>query len=156
MKIGIGLIIDENADFLSTFINGFKSDVNNYLKEKSYGSDVEEFAINLSIWFLPPGFEHLSKTHKPKYIAYKQVTNPYTKLRQEIIKEFIVSVKIAGELYHQLSPKKADESQKIVVREILKSFSLLEFLPKNVKDFDKEGFISDMTVLMKERYGVVL
>jgi len=156
MKIGIGLYTEEKKHFISTFVHSFESDVNNYLKEKNYGSDIEMFGINLTIINPSPGFEHFYKVYKPKYVAYKEVANPYTKKRIEIIKEFIVSVRIDGELYHQLSPDTLTESQKIVVEEILKSFLLLEFLPKKVKDFDRDRFISDMADLMKEKYGVEL
>lgn len=70
MEFAITQEVDTNASKKSHIIQKVSDDLQNYLKEKNYGSDIETFLIGFISIKTKLGYEWY-KERKPRYIAYK-------------------------------------------------------------------------------------
>lgn len=157
MKFSIGLTLDSVSLDETTFKNKsaivyeLSKSINEYIRQFDYNR-ISEYAIVMYIVNPPIGFEHLFKDLKPKFIEHKVSINKYTGELFEINKYFNYSVKITGETYSSFIRGTDEESKKILATTILKSLSLLDAMPKKIKDFDKERFKRDLEQFFKEQF----
>jgi hypothetical protein len=100
---------------------------------------------------MPEEYQHLYRDLKPKFTEHKLLTNKHTLEKYEINKYFNYSIKIKGELFNKFIEATPKNGTRILALEILKSFSNIDSLPKNVKDFDKEKFKTDMYEFFKKK-----
>ena len=150
MEFNIEKTISEEATEKNKVILSLEEDVAKYLKSKDYGNDIMTYTINLNCVNPPKGFEHLFKLLPPKYIDLKVSKNLHTGEEQEFKKHFFCSINLLGDYYDDFVKSSDQESKKLLAREILKSFSHLDKLPKKVKDFDKEKFKMDVENFFKK------
>ncbi|MBY0067110.1 MULTISPECIES: hypothetical protein [Empedobacter] len=132
----------KSIDFISQSLAGF-------LKNRSYGEDVETFLIGFVAIKTKPGYEEWYKERKPKYIDYRLTKSRLTGLPLETIKQYSYDIKFDYELYDEFVNGTEEESSKLLARKILDSFSHLDKLPKKIKDFDKDKFKSDVEEFFK-------
>jgi len=144
MKFSVSLTIGKEAQYRSSLIYDLFHNIDEFLKTRFYGDSICKYSIIIYVVNPPSGYEHLFKDFKPKYVEYKLLTNKLTGEPLEIIKKFNYSIRIDGELYDKFSNSTDNECKRILIKEILNSFSNLDKLPKKVKDFDKKKFVSDV------------
>ncbi len=114
---------------------------------KSYGNDVKEIEIAAIIVKMYPGYEAWHKPKRPKYYEYR-----YSHLIPEnppVIynKRFTIEIRFSNEVYDKYLKSTGDESDAIIAREFYQALTLLDKLPKRLKDFDKKRFKKDVETL---------
>lgn len=149
MDFKVVLTLSKDAQNKSALINNLFSDINNFVVDGKYGEGIYEYLVSLYVINPPIGYEHLHKDFIPKYTEYKLVNNKFIGKKLEIKKQFHYSIKIDGKAYSNFLKASEEENKKLLAKEILKSLSNLDKLPKKVKDFDKERFKSDMEQFFK-------
>ncbi|QIH34492.1 hypothetical protein [Sphingobacterium sp. DR205] len=150
MEFNIEKTVSEEAKEKNKVIFSLEEDVAKYLRSKDYGKDIKTYTIKLNCVNPPKGFEHLFKLLPPKYIDLKVSKNISTGQEQEFKKHFFCSINLIGEYYNEFVNSSDEESKKLLGREIIKSFSYLDKLPKKLKDFDKEKFKIDVENFFKD------
>ncbi|PUV24415.1 hypothetical protein [Sphingobacterium athyrii] len=150
MKFSITQYTDTGSEKKAVLVQNISDELQNFLKNKNYGEDIETFYISFLGVKTKTGFEDLYKAKKPNYVDYKLIKNRFTGLMMEIVKEYGYDIKFDHELYDEFVNSSDEESKKLLGREIIKSFSYLDKLPKKLKDFDKEKFKIDVENFFKE------
>ncbi|UII31973.1 hypothetical protein LVD17_27170 [Fulvivirga ulvae] len=120
-----------------TAIHNLALGINEYLSNRTYGSDVEEFLIGTIC--LKPEFEQFFKPRKPKYIK-REVSN---NLGVEVVSQNSYGYDIKLD-YAMLVEANEEVLRRTVANEIMKSLTHLDSLPKKITDFDKEAFKHDL------------
>lgn len=143
MEFGITQEVDNKSGDKSYLVQKVSDNLETFLKNRSYGEDVETFLIGFVAIKTKPGYEEWYKERKPKYIDYK-VIKSFTNQPIEIRKKYGYDIKFDYELYDEFVNGTEEESSKLLARKILESFSHLDKLPKKIKDFDKDKFKSDV------------
>ena len=154
MKFAITQEVDTKSGKKSDIIQQLSDDLENYLKDKNYGSDIETFLIGFIGIKTKPGYEEWYKERKPKYTAYKASKNRITGLPMEIIKSYSYDIKFDYDLYDEFVEASDENSKKILVIKILDSFTHLDKLSKKIKDFDKDKFKKDVEKFFQEQ-GII-
>lgn len=149
MEFGITQEVDNKSGDKSYLVQKISDNLENFLKNRSYGEDVETFLIGFVAIKTKPGYEEWYKERKPKYIDYRLTKSRLTGLPLETIKQYSYDIKFDYELYDEFVNGTEEESSKLLARKILDSFSHLDKLPKKIKDFDKEKFKSDVEEFFK-------
>lgn len=149
MEFGITQEVDNKSGDKSYLVQKISDNLENFLKNRSYGEDVETFLIGFVAIKTKPGYEEWYKERKPKYIDYRLTKSRLTGLPLETIKQYSYDIKFDYELYDEFVNGTEEESCKLLARKILDSFSHLDKLPKKIKDFDKEKFKSDVEEFFK-------
>ena len=150
MRFSITLTIDAPASKKSALINAFSKLLDEFINNRNYGEGIFECLISLFVVNPPPGFEHLYKGFKPKFIEYKKTINRYTGEEIEIIKLLHYSIKIEGDLYKNFVDSPDHICQKILASLIFKSLPDLDASFVKMKNFDKEKFKKDIEMFFKE------
>lgn len=151
MKFAIVQYLDTKSEKKSHLIQDISNDIQEILKEKNYGDDIETFLIGFLGVKTKIGYEDWYKEKKPKYVDYKQTKNRFTGEMMEIIKEYGYDIKFDNELYDEFVNGTDEESKNLLARKILESFAHFDKLPKKIKDFDKEKFKVDVEEFFKEQ-----
>jgi len=151
MKFAITQELDAVTNKKANLIQSISNDLESFLKNKNYGSDIETFYIGFIGIKTKVGFDNYYKERSPKYIDYKQTKNRLTGIVIEISKEYSYDIKFDNELYDEFVNSSDEESKKLLARKILESFEHLDKLPKKIKDFDKEKFKADVEEFFKEQ-----
>ncbi len=151
MKFKLQIEVADEAIFpKSNLIREFSNAVNSELTVKNYGKDIEQYSIGLLIVNPPIGYEQWYKVKKPAYVNYKETISKHSNEKIILTNCFAIELKITGKEYEIfLGPN--EESEKVLAKKILESLSNLDFLPKKVKDFDKERFKNDMRLFFKDK-----
>lgn len=151
MKFSIVQKIDQRFLSLTTFINSLSNEISFFLSEKDYGSHVKEIVVGLNCVQPPQGYEHLFKLKKPFYVDNKSIINKYTGEVILLEKYFFYDFKVSDILLAKFETVSDFEKNKIIVKELIESFDLINNLPKKVKDFDLAKFKNDLEDYLKER-----
>ncbi|TLX23342.1 hypothetical protein FE904_22370 [Chryseobacterium indologenes] len=154
MNFAIVQHTDTNSNEKSDIVQNISNNLEELLKNKSYGSDIETFLIGFLCVKTKSGYEDWYKENKPKYIDYKKTKNRLTGEVMEIVKKYGYDIKFDYELYDEFVNASDEDSKSIFVKKLLESFSHLDKLPKKVQDFDKERFKTDVEDFFKEK-GVI-
>jgi hypothetical protein len=144
MRVELTVEASEAVANKTYLIHDLSNKMSEYFWDKSYGEDVIE--IFIGIICVAPEFEWFSVVRKPKYTTYRK----YNRNGVEIIvdRNFCFDVKID---FNRFKDQFDNENCKMLASEILESLSILDKLPKKVKDFDKERFRADMKFLLKKQ-----
>lgn len=151
MEFGITQEVDNKSGDKSYLVQKVSDNLETFLKNRSYGEDVETFLIGFVGIKTKPGYEEWYKERKPKYIDYRLTKSRLTGLPLETIKQYSYDIKFDYELYDEFVNGTEEESSKLLARKILESFSHLDKLPKKIKDFDKDKFKSDLEEFFKSQ-----
>lgn len=128
----------------SLIIHELSSRLNDLLKDKRYGEDVQKIKVGFIMVLDRPGYENW---YKPRKLSYTDRKVSKSKLTGETIE---INRQLSFELKLNENPigffLNADhvESQKFITQEILNYMSDIKDLPKRIKDFDKEHFLGDL------------
>jgi hypothetical protein len=151
MKFAIIQYTDTKSEKKSHLVQDISNNLQDFLKNKNYGEDIEVFLIGFLGVKTKPGYEDWYKEKKPRYVDYKQSKNRITGEMMEVIKNYSYDIKFDYELYDEFVDGTDEESRKLLAKKILESFEHLDKLPKKVKDFDKEKFKADVEKFFKEQ-----
>ncbi|WP_133147477.1 hypothetical protein [Chryseobacterium aquaticum] len=144
MEFSITQEVDNLAYNKSFQIQELSKELNTYLKDKDYGSDIKSVIIGAVLIKTKPGFEDWYKERKPKYIEHKITKNRITGQSMEIIKNFTYDIKFDSGLYDEVVNSSDVESLKIISREIVMSLKHFDKLTKKLKDFNVDRFTLDI------------
>jgi len=150
MKITINLTTETAVRKKVKIIDLLFDKINCFLETADYGSDLLELNIDLSIVNPSKEYEHLYKSFKPRYINHKIKKNSFTGESYEINKSFYYSILIKGDKYMSFVNSTDKVSESILAKSFLESFSNFDFLPKKVKDFNREKFESDLHIFLNK------
>ncbi|MPS72457.1 MAG: hypothetical protein E2590_04820 [Chryseobacterium sp.] len=151
MEFAITKELDTGTNKKTNLIQEISDNLKFFLKNKSYGEDIETFYIGFVGIKTKIGYEQFFKERKPRYVDYKQTKNRLTGEMMEIIKEYGYDIKFDNELYDEFVNGTDEESKNLLARKILESFAHFDKLPKKIKDFDKEKFKVDVEKFFKEQ-----
>jgi len=144
MNFGLTFEINLSIEKRKLFI-GLSDKLTNYFVRKNYGSDIEHLFIG--VISVRPEFDQFFKIRKLKY---KNIHK--TKLLDGGIKELKCFVSYDIKLnFEDFVSVTNEESMNLLMNEIIKSLSNLDTLPKKVKNFDKDKFISDLMQFSKNQ-----
>jgi Immunity protein 44 len=147
MNFGISLEFDADAYVKSKIVRSLSDNIKDYLKGKNYGEVIQHFFIGCICIKTRPGYEKWYKARKPRY---KETDN--IKLLDGSVKEligvFTYDIKLDYEKFVNSSD---NDSEKLIVLELLNSFSNFDSLPKKVKNFDKNSLKSDLEYYFKQQ-----
>ena len=141
------LICETASKDKAAFVDDFSR---RYLEEHfvtlNYGPDVEEIVIAFALLETRPGFDGY-KPRRPNYTEYGEwkTFGPDGPKDREIKKRFFIDRRIDGDMFDIFIDADEKQAHCILASEILKSLELLDKLPKRLKQFDKERFISDVS-----------
>ena len=150
MKILLNLRIENEIKKKHSLIISFFEQINSFLTTLNYGRDLLEISIVLSVVNPTKEYEYLHKKNKPKYINHQIKKNSFTGEPYEINKRFYYSILIKGDKYRDFINSTDKNSKSILAKSFLESFSNFDFLPKKVKDFNREKFESDLYVFLSK------
>jgi hypothetical protein len=151
MKFSIALRSDPFSNKKISFIYPLIQELTTRLALKDLGSDLMEYSIGFDVCHLPSGFEKFKKNFKPKFTEYKSVKNKQTGQQIEIIKLFDYSISFDDDKYNKFISISDEESEKMLVAEIVNSLSNLDKLPAKVIDFDRELFKKEVIKFFTEK-----
>lgn len=121
------------------------NELNKYFSSRDYGKSIQHYFIGLIC--VKPEFDTFFKIRKPKYKENEKV-----KLLSGDTKElkgvYSYDIKLN---FQQFINSTEEQSKALLAREILKSLTNLNALPKKVKDFNKEQYKADMEHFFKEQ-----
>jgi len=152
MNFKITLEIDNDAQSKVKDIINLSDSIQSFLINKYYGSDLKEILIALICIKTKKGYENWYKIRKPKYTDYKKKVNKLTGVVIEIEKSFSFDCKIDNELYEEFIKSDVIKGEKILIDKIIDSLSNLDFLPKSVKDFNKDNFKEELIEYLNKNY----
>jgi hypothetical protein len=147
MKFGIAFKFDEPAVKQLPLLSTLLLDIKQYFSERDYGESVRDYALLIVAY----GSRGTYKVNSPTYVEHKMTKNRFTGITMEMNKLFMNEIKIDESEYQQFVKGEEEDSQKLIARVTLRSLSNLDSLPKKVKDFDKQRFISDMEEFFRQR-----
>lgn len=150
MKFSFTVEIDAEAQERGFLIDSMSQSLENYFKERDYGSDIKTFYIRITCIKTKPGYEAWYKLIKPKYIDYSKSTSKLTGEILEVIKTYSYNIKIDNENYDDFVYSSHEESIRILASMLINSLSNIDSLPKKVKNFDKEKFKNDFRAFFEE------
>jgi hypothetical protein len=151
MKFSIVVKTDQLFLSASNLIDNLSQELSLFLKEREYGSDIKEILVGCNIGYVPKGYEHLFKVKKPFYVDNKTIINKYTGESILLDKYYFYDFKISDVGLDEIVSVSDVEKNKIIVRELLKSFELMNNLPKKIKDFDLARFRTDLEDYFKDK-----
>jgi hypothetical protein len=125
--------------------------INNFLNQKNYGNDIEEYVIACICVRFRAGYEEWYKVRKPEYVDHKVFKNKLTGQSVEINKRFTQEIRISEKIYERLVVCKEPEARIIFAREIIIALDNLGAMPKKIKDFDRAAFKADLESYFKSQ-----
>lgn len=96
-----------------------------------------------------PGYEAFFVKRKPKYIATQQVSLLDGTVK-EIKNTFCFDIKLDDKDYEVFINATDNEVLTLLKEALVESLLNLGFLPKKIKNFDKESFISDVLYFVED------
>ncbi|MEO4005276.1 hypothetical protein [Flavobacterium sp. CAU 1735] len=144
MELKITLEIDSAAQHKAATINSLSQELNSFFEDKNYGEDIQSILIGCICVKTKMGYEDWFKIRKPNYISYKKTKNRLTGVEMEISKTLECDFKLDDELYDSFVLSNDEEGVKMILIEMIKAFEQSIELPKKVKDFNKDLFLSDI------------
>lgn len=149
MKIKITLEIDSSFAFKFDDINNMSIDLENYFRNKDYGTDVKEIFIGLICIETSSDVNHLFKVRKPKYIDFKKIVSRLTGQEIVIQKNFSYDLKLDYRTLDDFKQSNQKDGLKILALELINSLENLNFLSKKVKSFERIKFENDFKAFFK-------
>ena len=140
MHFGISLELDSEVEKKISIIRSISRSLFEYFQMRDYGQDLQNITIGIICVLERKGFEDWFKVRKPKYREFEK-TRGLDKSSIIVEPTFTYDIKLnaAYILKHDDT-----EIRKYFVSEIINSLSNLDYLPRKVKDFDKERFKIDL------------
>ncbi|CAN5523255.1 hypothetical protein BH11BAC5_BH11BAC5_01640 [soil metagenome] len=151
MKFDIAITIDHEANSKVKDIVLIKELLKSYLKNKDYGSEVQEINIGFICVAMRMGYEKFHLKRTPRYVEHKLMKNKFTNESIELNKYFTYDIKLSGDQFNFFVACSDKEGQEFIAKEVLISLNNLNSLPKKVKDFDKDMLRKDLNLFLKEK-----
>ncbi len=145
MDFSISQEIDVELEEKSSIIADLSCQLKEFFLIRNYGKDINHFYIGV-ICVKPEG-EMFFKVRKPRYKAVDKVKLLEGKTIN-LIGVYGYYVKLDFEEFVAASEV---ECKNILAQEILRSLSCLDFLPRKIKDFNKDLFKQDIEKFFKSK-----
>lgn len=150
MKFSISLRIDSEGQHKSFIIHDLSQILSAYFKDKDYGTDICDFLIGIICVKVPHGLEKLFEPKKISYVDFKVIKNKFTGESITLNKQLSFDIKMNLIDYDSFVSLNDEDSKRLIAKMILDSISNFEFLPKKVKNFNKEKYVEDLKYFFAE------
>ena len=143
LAISTSIEIRKQAFFMSEFSNNLEE----YFKDKHYGSDLEEIIIGIIC--VSPQFEQFFEPISPKYIKNnKIIKSVYTEKSYQIEKCLSYDIKLDFNLFINIDDS---SRKKLLALNLLDSLIIIDSMKSKIKDFDSEKFKEDLESYFREK-----
>lgn len=147
MKFGLAVNFSIEIINKSDYAQSLSNDLEGYFKHRTYGDDIKTYTIGVVC--VSPQFDAFyQKEIKPKYTRGKKVISP-DDIRFELEDNFEYRIKINYESFKNAT---AYEAKRILAKEILASFALLEKYKAKIKSFDWVSFQMDLEKFFRSQH----
>lgn len=144
MNFGLAINLSVEIGNKSGYIQSLSEELELYIKDKYYGADIKNFFIGIIC--VSPKFDFFYKETKAKYTKGVKIINP-DGIPFKMEDNFEYNIKIDYESFRNATE---EEARKILSRDILSSLIVFEKFKSKIKDFDIDGFRTDLERYFKD------
>lgn len=145
MEIELSIAVTDNFGVnRSAIFFQVSNRLNQFIKGKRYGDDIEKIKVGFIMVFDRPGYELWYKPKKISYTDYSVTKSRLTAETIEINKQLSFEIRLNENSIGSFLNSNETDGQNLIIQQVANYLSTIKQLPKKITDFDKEKFVSDL------------